>query len=84
MFATINNNNEAASSLLAHKASVDIQENSHCWTALIYAAKKGHNEVVSTLLALKASVDLQDMDESAALMYATERGYTALVVLPLF
>ena len=61
MLAARDNSTDIVSSLLAHSASVDLQDNGGM-TAQMYAAWKGHNVVVTLLLDDNASVDIQGTD----------------------
>jgi len=88
MYAAWNGHNEVVSLLVAHNASLDMQEfykdnpretEVLGETAMMLAASYGHIDVVSTLLAHNASVNIQNKSGVSALVLATRNGHNEVV-----
>ena len=81
MLAASNNHAPLVRQLLIQGANPNIQESTHGWTALIWAAKRGHKASVSALLEGGAAKGIIDFDGRNAQSWALENHHNAVAEL---
>ena len=80
MMASVNGHTEVMRALLTTGASMDMQDDVHGQTALMWASGGGHTETVSVLLTAGASVDAPRIEDNAtALEMALAEGHRDVV-----
>ena len=81
MLAASNDFADIVELLLKHGANVDHVEQTHGWSALIWAAKRGHRETVRVLVAHQADRQIRDDENRTALDHARLKGYWEVIDL---
>lgn len=81
MLAASNNFHQIVDYLILQGADVNHIENTHGWTALLWAAKRGHVETVRILRQHQADVQVRDDQQKTALDYAQEMQFHEVIAL---
>ncbi len=79
MLAASNNHFVVVQQLLEQGANPNMQESTHGWTALIWAAKRGHKESVAALIQGGAAIGIRDFDGENARSWATKNHHTEVL-----
>ncbi|MCW8943771.1 MAG: ankyrin repeat domain-containing protein [Sedimenticola sp.] len=81
MLASSNNHASLVKKLLAQGANPNMQESTHGWTALIWAAKRGHLESVTSLIQGGAAIEIVDFEGKNARSWAIENRHNKISAL---